>query len=83
MRFIVVRSEFEHEDVFLAFEFEDSPIAKEHGYVRIIIPQLYGWKSAKFLTGIEFLEEDEPGFWEVRGYSNVGDVWSEDRFSRS
>jgi len=75
------REHVERDDVFLAFEYDDKPIPKEHGYIRIIIPHLYGWKSAKFLTSIEFREEDAPGYWEVRGYSNVGEVFKEDRYN--
>ncbi|MBI4385220.1 molybdopterin-dependent oxidoreductase [Candidatus Parcubacteria bacterium] len=56
-------------------------LSPEHGGpVRMIIPHLYGWKSAKFLTMIRFVEEDEPGFWEVRGYNNHGDPWGEERY---
>ena len=46
-----------------------------------MIPKLYAWKSAKFVQSIEFVAEDKPGFWEVRGYSNTADPWTEDRFS--
>ena len=48
---------------------------------RVIIPKLYAWKGAKFVRQIEFAAEDRPGFWEVRGYSNIADPWTEDRFS--
>ena len=69
-------------NVFVAFALEGKEIAPEHGGpVRMIIPQLYGWKSAKFLTMIRFVEEDEPGFWEVRGYNNHGDPWVEERYT--
>ena len=51
------------------------------GPARIIIPKLYAWKGAKFVRSIEFLEKDKLGFWEVRGYSNTADPWTEDRFS--
>ena len=54
----------------------------DHGYpARIIIPKLYAWKGAKFVRQIEFTAEDKLGFWEVRGYSNTADPWTEDRFS--
>jgi len=46
-----------------------------------IIPKLYAWKGAKFIRSIEFSAEDKLGFWEVRGYSNTADPWTEDRFS--
>lgn len=55
---------------------------KTHGGpVRIWVPHLYGWKSAKWVKGIEFLPEDRKGFWEVRGYHNHGDPWKEERYS--
>jgi len=69
-------------NVIVAYELEGSQIPPEHGGpIRMIIPQLYGWKSAKFLTGIEFSEKDKPGFWEVRGYSNRAQPWIEERYS--
>ena len=53
----------------------------EHGWpVRLVVPSRYGWKSAKWLSAIEFMAEDKPGFWEVRGYNNNGDPWKEERF---
>lgn len=68
--------------ILVAYELEEKEIPPEHGGpVRIINPNLYGWKSAKFLTAIEFRAEDEPGFWEVRGYHNHGDPWLEERYS--
>jgi len=51
------------------------------GPVRVVIPHLYAWKSAKFLKAIRFQEQDEPGFWETRGYNNHGDPWQEERYS--
>ena len=62
--------------------FDGKPIPKEHGGpARVIIPKLYAWKGAKFVRTIEFLAEDKPGFWEVRGYSNTADPWTDDRFA--
>jgi DMSO/TMAO reductase YedYZ molybdopterin-dependent catalytic subunit len=49
--------------------------------VRLVVPHLYFWKSAKWLQSIEFLAEDAPGYWEVRGYHNRGDPWQEQRYS--
>ena len=70
------------DDVIVAYELEGQPIPLMHGGpVRIIVPQLYGWKSAKFLNGIRFVVKDEPGFWEVRGYNNHADPWQEERYS--
>ncbi len=74
--------ELEKEKVIVAFGLENEEIPPEHGGpIRMIIPHLYGWKSAKFLTTIEFREQDQPGFWELRGYSNTARPWLEDRYS--
>jgi DMSO/TMAO reductase YedYZ molybdopterin-dependent catalytic subunit len=51
--------------------------------VRLIIPELYGWKSAKWLSGVQFLAEDLPGFWERNGYHMNGDPWKEERYGWS
>ena len=51
------------------------------GPMRLVVPHLYGWKSAKFLRKIHFSATHEPGFWEVRGYHNHGDPWTEERYS--
>lgn len=70
------------DDVLIATEFDGQPISREHGGpARVIIPKLYAWKGAKFVRSIEFSSEDRLGFWEVRGYSNSADPWTEDRFS--
>jgi DMSO/TMAO reductase YedYZ molybdopterin-dependent catalytic subunit len=70
------------DDVLIATQFEGKPLSREHGGpARVIIPKLYAWKGAKFVRQIEFAAEDKPGFWEVRGYSNTADPWTEDRFS--
>ena len=54
---------------------------QEHGGpVRVVIPKLYFWKSAKWIKRIEFTQHDKPGFWEVRGYHNYGDPWLEQRY---
>ncbi len=69
-------------NVILAYELDHEPLPREHGApVRMIIPSLYGWKGSKFLTKLEFLDHDERGFWEVRGYSNTADPWKEERYS--
>jgi DMSO/TMAO reductase YedYZ molybdopterin-dependent catalytic subunit len=49
--------------------------------VRALVPDLYFWKSAKWLTGIRFVARDEPGYWEVRGYHNHADPWREERYA--
>src|SRR5262249_19815302 len=59
------------------------PITADHGGpARVIIPKRYAWKGAKFIREITFLNRDILGFWEVRGYSNTADPWTEDRFAR-
>ncbi|KIU51639.1 MULTISPECIES: sulfite oxidase-like oxidoreductase [Bradyrhizobium] len=74
--------DFAAEDALLAHSWSGKPLEKEHGGpVRLVVPHLYFWKSAKWLQRIEFLTEDAPGFWEVRGYHNRGDPWAEQRYS--
>jgi DMSO/TMAO reductase YedYZ molybdopterin-dependent catalytic subunit len=69
-------------DSIVAFELDGQPLRSPHGApVRGIIPNLYFWKSAKWLTGIRFVERDEPGYWERRGYNNHGDPWREERYA--
>ena len=58
---------------------QSSPRKSSSG--RLVVPRLYAWKSAKWVRGVEFMEADRPGFWEVRGYHNEGDPWAEERFS--
>lgn len=70
------------DDVLLATKFGGEPVSREHGGpARFIIPKLYAWKGAKFVKTISFLAEDRLGFWEVRGYHNVGDPWKEERYA--
>ncbi|MBB4365793.1 DMSO/TMAO reductase YedYZ molybdopterin-dependent catalytic subunit [Bradyrhizobium sp. CIR18] len=74
--------DFAAEDALLAHSWSGQPLTEEHGGpVRLVVPHLYFWKSAKWLQAIEFLTEDAPGFWEVRGYHNRGDPWAEQRYS--
>ena len=73
--------EFADSDVMLAHSWEGQPITRQHGGpVRLVLPKLYFWKSPKWITRIELLREDRPGFWEVRGYHNHGDPWREERY---
>lgn len=73
---------FAAEDAMVAHTWEGYPITRQHGGpVRIVIPRYYFWKSAKWVRRIEFSRDDKPGFWEVRGYHNVGDPWNEERYS--
>jgi DMSO/TMAO reductase YedYZ molybdopterin-dependent catalytic subunit len=75
-------SVFADENVLLAHSWEGRPLPREHGGpVRVVVPDWYFWKSAKWVNRIEFVSEDRPGFWEVRGYHNEGDPWMEERYS--
>jgi len=70
------------DDVLLVHTAESRPLAPEHGGpVRMITPQLYAWKGAKWIQRIEFLSADRKGFWELRGYSNSAHPWRNDRYS--
>ncbi len=69
------------EDTILAYKMNGETIPLRHGYpLRLVVPKLYAWKSAKYVWGIELLEEDVPGFWEQRGYNMRGDPWKEERY---
>jgi DMSO/TMAO reductase YedYZ molybdopterin-dependent catalytic subunit len=70
------------DDVLIAHTWRGEPLPVEHGGpARVIIPKRYAWKGAKWVKEIVFLEHDQPGYWEQRGYSNSGDPWTEDRFA--
>ena len=65
----------------IVWEFGGRPLAGEHGGpVRMLVPHLYFWKSTKWITRIDFLDHDEPGFWERNGYHDRGDPWLEQRY---
>ena len=65
----------------IAYEYDGGPLAPVHGGpARLLVPHLYFWKSAKWVRGLEILDHDEPGFWEVYGYHNYGDPWKEQRY---
>jgi len=66
----------------VAWEYDGSALEAEHGGpARLLVPHLYFWKSAKWVRGLSFMEEDEPGFWETHGYHLRGDPWKEERYS--
>jgi DMSO/TMAO reductase YedYZ molybdopterin-dependent catalytic subunit len=70
------------DDVLLAYRYDDAPLAPEHGYpLRLVVPQRYFWKSAKWVRGLELMAQDRLGFWEVRGYHNNADPWKEERYA--
>ena len=65
----------------IAYGFDGAPLEPEHGGpARLLVPHLYFWKSAKWITELEISETDEPGFWETLGYHNYGDPWREQRY---
>ena len=65
----------------IAFEYDGAPLPPEHGGpARLLVPHLYFWKSAKWVSGIDLRTKDEPGFWESLGYHNYGDPWREQRY---
>jgi DMSO/TMAO reductase YedYZ molybdopterin-dependent catalytic subunit len=69
------------EDVLLAHSWQGRALDQEHGGpMRLILPKLYLWKSAKWLRHITFMEKDAPGYWEQRGYHRRGDPWTEERY---
>jgi DMSO/TMAO reductase YedYZ molybdopterin-dependent catalytic subunit len=72
---------FLDEDALVAVSHDGEPIPAEHGGpARLIVPKLYAWKSAKWLSSLEFLPADRPGFWERNGYHMHGDPWAEERY---
>jgi DMSO/TMAO reductase YedYZ molybdopterin-dependent catalytic subunit len=69
-------------DVLLVHTADGEPLSKEHGGpCRMITPQLYAWKGAKWIKRIELMTADQPGFWEERGYSMSAHPWRNDRYS--
>ncbi len=75
-------ADFLDDDVIFAQRHDGQDIDPDHGWpLRLVVPKLYAWKSAKWVCGVEFLAEDRRGFWEVRGYHKRGDPWAEERYS--
>jgi DMSO/TMAO reductase YedYZ molybdopterin-dependent catalytic subunit len=71
----------EDEDALLAYEADGEPLTPEHGWpLRLVVPNKYFWKSAKWLRGLELVARDRPGFWERYGYHNDADYWKEQRY---
>jgi DMSO/TMAO reductase YedYZ molybdopterin-dependent catalytic subunit len=70
------------DDVLLVYAWNDEPLPRDHGGpVRMITPQLYAWKGAKWINRIELMVGNKRGFWEERGYSDTADPWRDDRYS--
>jgi DMSO/TMAO reductase YedYZ molybdopterin-dependent catalytic subunit len=78
----ILKSDLMSEKTILAKEYENENLKEEHGFpLRLVVPHLYGWKSAKWIKEIQFTHHATPGFWEVRGYHMNGDPWKQERFS--
>src|SRR3954454_23716552 len=74
-------ADFLAEFALVATHHDGEPITQEHGGpARLIVPRLYAWKSAKWVSGVDLLAEDEPGFWEKNGYHMRGDPWTQERY---
>lgn len=74
--------DFARPENLFAHSWAGAPLERQHGGpVRLVVPHLYFWKSPKWITRVELLREDRPGFWEVRGYNNRGDPWMEERYA--
>ena len=74
-------ADFLAQDALVALNHDGEPISTEHGGpARLIVPRLYAWKSAKWLSGIELVAKDQAGFWEANGYHMRGDPWAEERY---
>jgi DMSO/TMAO reductase YedYZ molybdopterin-dependent catalytic subunit len=70
------------DNAMVTWRLNGKPLSLEHGApVRGLVPDLYFWKSAKWITGIRFVKNDEPGYWETRGYNNHADPWKEERYA--
>lgn len=69
------------DDALVTYRLDGRPFPLQHGApVRGLVPALYFWKSAKWITGVRFVKDDRPGYWEVRGYHNHADPWKEERY---
>lgn len=74
--------DFFEQDVLFAINYNNEPLSPSHGFpVRLVVPRLYFWKSAKWVSGVEFVKKEKLGFWETHGYHAHGDPWKEERYS--
>ncbi|UQZ86561.1 TMAO/DMSO reductase [Paenibacillus konkukensis] len=92
-RYVMVHADHDYEtnvpladllgdDILLATHYNGASLTPKHGYpMRLIVPHLYFWKSAKWIRGFEFMNEDRAGFWESNGFHLYGDAFREQRFS--
>ena len=75
-------ADLDRPDVLFAMRHDGADLEPDHGYpVRLVVPHLYAWKSAKWVRGLIFMAEDKPGYWEKAGYHMYGDPFLEQRFS--
>lgn len=75
--------DFLKEENMFAHILAGEPLPAEHGGpMRLLVPHLYAWKSAKWINGLEFIAGEQLGFWEQNGYHNRGEPWTEERYSR-
>jgi DMSO/TMAO reductase YedYZ molybdopterin-dependent catalytic subunit len=75
-------ADFNRPENFLAHTLFGEPLPAEHGGpMRLVVPHLYAWKSAKWISGLEFLADPALGFWERNGYHHRGEPWAEERYS--
>lgn len=75
-------TELDQDDVLLADKHDGEALTPDHGWpLRLVVPRRYFWKSAKWVTRIELVGADQPGFWERNGYHNEADPWREERYS--
>lgn len=78
----IAMDDFLREENFFAHTLFGEPLPADHGGpLRLVVPHLYAWKSAKWINGLEFLDHMEPGFWERNGYHERGEPWAEERYS--
>lgn len=76
--------DLDRDDVLFAYEHDGQPLTPEHGWpLRLVVPHLYFWKSAKWVRGLELLTEERPGFWESVGYHMRADPWREERYGEA
>ena len=78
----IALDDFLREENFFAHTLFGEPLPIDHGGpLRLVVPHLYAWKSAKWVNGLEFLDHEELGFWERNGYHRRGEPWAEERYS--
>lgn len=77
----VLLDDLQRDDVLAAYAYDGKDLDPQHGFpLRLMVPHRYFWKSAKWVRALKVTSQDEPGFWEVRGYHNSADFWGEERY---